>query len=98
MVRQDSDHCLLHYGPRLGNSPVHYWMISSARTSSDWGMANPRALALLRLMTSSNFLGCSRGSSPGLVPLKNLVHVSGSVPVLTLELPEVWVAKVGEAG
>jgi hypothetical protein len=40
----------------------------------------PSALAVLRLMTSSNFVGCSTGRSPGLAPFQNLVHVSGGAP------------------
>jgi hypothetical protein len=43
-------------------------MIWSARASSDGGIARPRALAVLRLMTNSNFVGCSTGRSAGLRP------------------------------
>ena len=35
-------------------------------------MVRPRALAVLRLMTSSNFVGCSMGRSPALAPLRIL--------------------------
>jgi hypothetical protein len=42
-------------------SPLHS-ITSSARTSSDGGMVRPRALAVLRLITSSNFSGA--GSMP----------------------------------
>jgi hypothetical protein len=46
-------------------------------TSSAWkriagGKVNPRALAVLRLRTSSNFMGCSTGSSAGLAPFRIL--------------------------
>ena len=34
-----------------------YWITSSAVASSVSGMVRPRALAVLRLMTSSNFVG-----------------------------------------
>ena len=51
---------------------VGYWMTSSARRSSDGGIARPRAFAVLRLMTSSNFVGCSIGKSAGLAPLRIL--------------------------
>jgi hypothetical protein len=37
-------------------------MTSSARASSDGGIVSPRALAVLRLMTNSNLVGCSTGS------------------------------------
>ena len=46
-------------------------------TSSAWkrmrgGIVRPRALAVLRLITSSNFVGCSTGSLAGLAPLRIL--------------------------
>src|SRR6266705_5933299 len=53
-------------------APLHHWMISSARCSSDRGIVSPSALAVLRLITSSNFVGCSTGRSPGLAPLRIL--------------------------
>jgi hypothetical protein len=40
---------------------AHYWMISSARTSKVSGIVKPSALAVFRLMTSSNLVGCSIG-------------------------------------
>ena len=41
----------MSYRPRW--SSTRYWMISSARTRTDCGMVRPRALAVLRLITSS---------------------------------------------
>jgi hypothetical protein len=38
----------------------------------DCGILRPRAFAVLRLMTSSNFVGWSIGRSPGLAPLRIL--------------------------
>ena len=52
-------------------SPAHS-MTWSARASSAGGIVNPRALAVLRLMTNSNLVGCSIGSSPGFAPLRIL--------------------------
>jgi hypothetical protein len=49
-----------------------YWITSSARPSSDGGIVRPRALAVLRLMTSSNFSGCWTGRSAGFAPLRIL--------------------------
>src|SRR5262249_18439386 len=49
-----------------------YWMISSARSSTDCGIVRPSAFAVLRLITSSNFVGRSTGRSAGLAPLKIL--------------------------
>jgi hypothetical protein len=49
-----------------------YSITSSARCRSDGGIVRPRVLAVLRLMTSSNLVGCSMGSSPGFAPLRIL--------------------------
>jgi hypothetical protein len=43
---------------------------SSARTSSANGTSIPRVLAVCRLTSSSTFVGCSTGSSAGLLPLR----------------------------
>src|SRR5262245_7144302 len=45
---------------------------SSASASSLSGMWRPRVLAVVRLMMSSNLLGCSTGISPGFVPRRIL--------------------------
>src|SRR5437899_1099734 len=47
-------------------------MTLSARPSTGGGIVRPRAFAVLRLTTSSNFVGCSTGRSPGLAPFKIL--------------------------
>src|SRR5262245_27732593 len=49
-----------------------HWITSSARASTDRGIVKPSALAVLRLMTSSNLVGCSVGRSAGLAPLRIL--------------------------
>jgi hypothetical protein len=46
-------------------------------TSSAWkrrvgGIVSPRAWAVLRLMISSNFIGCNTGRSAGLAPFRSL--------------------------
>src|SRR5262245_56244621 len=43
---------------------------SSARASSLSGTFRPSTLAVLRLMTSSNFIGCATGRSAGFSPLR----------------------------
>src|SRR5262249_43073939 len=50
--------------------PVAYSITSSARAMSVCGSSRPSALAVLRLITSSNLVGPSTGSSPTLAPLK----------------------------
>ena len=53
-------------------APVHYSITSSARASTEGGIVRPRAFAVLRLITNSNFVGCSMGRSAGLAPLRIL--------------------------
>src|SRR5262249_10814908 len=50
-------------------APLHS-ITSSASASSLSGTVRPSALAVLRLSTSSNLVGCSTGRSAGLVPLR----------------------------
>src|SRR5262249_4346159 len=45
---------------------------SSARSRNDSGIVRPRALAVVRLITRSNLVGCSTGISAGLVPRRIL--------------------------
>jgi hypothetical protein len=53
-------------------APLHYSMTSSAMASTTGGIVRPRALAVLRLMTSSNLVGCSTGISAGCCPFRIL--------------------------
>src|SRR5262245_12111170 len=50
----------------------HHSITSSARASSVGGMSRPSALAVLKLMTNSNLVGCTTGKSAGLAPLRIL--------------------------
>src|SRR5262249_61500277 len=54
------------------NLPSHHSITSLARNRNVSGMASPIALAALRLITKSNFMGCSMGSSAGFAPLNIL--------------------------
>src|SRR5262245_19081613 len=47
-------------------------MTWSARSSTDGWIVKPIALAVLRLMTNSNLVGCSTGKSAGLAPFRTL--------------------------
>ena len=49
-----------------------YSTTSSARVSSEVEMTMPSVFAVLRLMTSSNLVGCCTGRSEGLAPLRML--------------------------
>jgi hypothetical protein len=53
-----------------GSTMQYYSIISSARTSSDGGTVNPRALAVFRLITSWYFVGPCTGKVAGFSPLK----------------------------
>src|SRR5262249_25580708 len=52
--------------------PPYHSITSSARGSRVGGISRPSALAVDRLMTSSNFVGCSTGISAGFVPRRIL--------------------------
>ena len=45
-------------------APADHWITSFARSRSGCGMVRPIAFAVLRLMTSSNLVGCSAGCAP----------------------------------
>jgi len=53
-------------------SKIPYLITSSARASRKVGIERPRAVAVLRLMMSSNLVGCSIGRSDRLGPFKSL--------------------------
>jgi hypothetical protein len=50
--------------------PPSHSITSSARASTDGGTSRPSALAVLRLMTSSNLVGACTGRSAGFSPLR----------------------------
>jgi hypothetical protein len=50
----------------------HHLMTLSARYSKDCGIVRPICFAVLRLITNSNFVGCSTGRSAGLAPFRIL--------------------------
>ena len=52
--------------------PSSYLITLSALTSTFGGIVTPICLAVFRLITNSNFLGCSTGRSAGLAPLRIL--------------------------
>src|SRR5262249_24423565 len=51
-------------------APPHHSITSSARASSVGGTSRPSALAVLRLITSSYFVGACTGKSAGFSPLR----------------------------
>src|SRR6516164_7639056 len=69
-----------HEGPRSRRAAeqrdelatLHHSITSSASASSLSGIWRPSALAVLRLITNSNLVGCSTGNSAGFAPLRIL--------------------------
>src|SRR5215510_11167894 len=63
---------LVPRGSRIAAKGRAYSITSSARASREGGTVIPRALAVLRLITRSNLIGCSTGRSVGFAPLRIL--------------------------
>src|SRR5258708_7870650 len=61
-------------------SRAPYSITSSAVASSLSGTVMPSALAVLRLITNSNVVGCSTGKSAGVGARKNFIHVGARSP------------------
>ena len=61
-----------HNRTRAPQQNACYSITSSAMEKTPEGMARPSAFAVLRLMSSSNLVGCCTGNSAGLVPLRIL--------------------------
>ena len=54
-----------------------YSITSSARATNLSGTTSSSVFAVLRLITSSNLVGCSTGRSAGFSPSKDSVNVDG---------------------
>src|SRR6516165_3571155 len=53
-------------------APPDHSITSSARSRNDSGIVSPSALAVVRLTTRSNLVGCSTGRSPDFAPRRIL--------------------------
>src|SRR6516165_7196266 len=53
-------------------APAAHSITSSARSRNASGIVRPSALAVVKLMTRSNLVGCSIGISPGFAPRRIL--------------------------
>jgi len=62
---------ILLYSPPSPSTRL-YLITSSAWKSTVGGIVSPMAVAVFRLMTNSNCMGCSTGKSAGLAPFKSL--------------------------
>src|SRR6266508_2951465 len=77
-LAQALEEAIFHHIASLSEPSVHdrcrsralrYSITSSARASRVGGTSRSSALAVLRLITSSNFVGCKIGRSAGFAPL-----------------------------
>jgi hypothetical protein len=75
-LKADVCHCVRHVAEvpqrdsRSAANKFHHSITWSARAKSVGGIVNPSALAVFRLMTSSNLMFCWTGRSAGLAPLR----------------------------
>jgi putative NADH-flavin reductase len=67
-----SPHCRRAAEQRDELAPPHHSITSSARASTVGGISRSSALAVLRLMTRSNLVGCTTGKLAGFSPLRIL--------------------------
>ena len=67
-------------------TPIAYLITLSARYSIDCGIVRPICFAVLRFITSSNFVGCSTGKIGRLGTLQDSVHVICDAPVAVREV------------
>ncbi len=67
-----SKHCFEGEFNSILGSPPRYLITLSALASTFGGIVTPICLAVFRLITSSNFLGCSTDRSAGLAPFRIL--------------------------
>jgi hypothetical protein len=66
--------------PRSHRGDITHSITSSARARIVCGMVRPSALAVFRLMTSSDFVGCRAGVSAGDAPFNILSVSAASIP------------------
>src|SRR5262249_14793475 len=64
--------CCRRAAEKRDERPPLHSITSSARASSVGGISRPSNLAAVRLMMSSNLVGCSTGMSPGFAPRRIL--------------------------
>jgi hypothetical protein len=71
-AKSESQHNLaeVRFVPTRDSNTTCYSITSSALASSDVGTVRPSALAVLRLIVNSNFVGCTTGSSAGFSPFR----------------------------
>ena len=76
-ARAASGHAAAAPPSSVMNSRRSHSITSSARASSDGGISRPSALAVLRLITSSNLVGCLHRKVGRLLALEDAIDVAG---------------------
>ena len=84
-ARSSLVHVFTQAGPEAAIR-LSYSMTSSARARIAGGIVRPSALAVLRLTTSSNVVGCWTGRSAGFVPLRMRPVYSPASRVIAVKL------------
>src|SRR5215831_12798475 len=77
-ARRERPRCRRAAEQRDERATPHHSIASSARSRSASGTFKPRTLAVVRLMTKSNLVGCSTGMSAGFAPRKILSTISAA--------------------
>jgi hypothetical protein len=54
----------------IADISLHHSITASAVVNSDGGIVRPSVFAVFRLITNSNFTGCTTGRSAGFSPLR----------------------------
>jgi len=70
LLRTRDERARRHAAERCDHFAAVHSMTSSAIESGPGGMVSPSDLAVLRLMTKSNLVGCNTGMSFGFSPLR----------------------------
>ena len=81
-ARAASGHAAAAPPSSVMNSRRSHSITSSARASSVGGTSRPSALAVLRLMTSSNLVGCLHRQVGRLLALEDAIDIAGRAPEL----------------
>ena len=78
-------------------APSHS-ITSSARRRKDSGIFSPIALAVVRLMTSSNLVGCKTGRSAGFFALEDAAYIEAGLPKTVRLIGTITYQKAGSDG
>ena len=78
--------CCRYAAQKCDDFPPSHSITSSARARRVGGIVTPRALAVFRLTTNSNVVGCSIGKSAGLAPRATRSTISAARRYIPVKL------------